>query len=191
MINTKKFPSKKCKSNSNVPRQGQETVASRDPYVLLPLYKVHVKPHLEYCVQAWCPSLIKDKTLLEKVQRCFTRMFPSLRLMPYEKRLRELDLFSLERRRLRGNLIETFKILKGLVGTGEHLFNLCRNTSLRGHSLKLEKMRASTSIRANFFSFRVVNAWNKLPQGVITVNTINDFKMKLDRCWPHLFPELV
>ena len=77
------------------------------------LYKAYIRPHLEYCVQAWCPYLQKDRKCLEKVQSRATKLVPSLREKAYEKRLRELDLFPLEVRRVRGDLIETFKILTG------------------------------------------------------------------------------
>jgi hypothetical protein len=90
----------------------KRTVSSRKPSVLLPLYKTFVRPHLEYAVQAWAPYLKKDILAIERVQRRFTRLFPNLRERDYETRLYELQLFSMERRRLRGDLIEAYKILK-------------------------------------------------------------------------------
>ena len=80
---------------------------------LATLYKVFVRPHLEYCIQACSPSLRRDINALEKVQRRATKLVPSLRNLPYEERLRRLHLPSLEDRRIRGDMIETFKILKG------------------------------------------------------------------------------
>jgi hypothetical protein len=168
----------------------KRTMASRDPEVLLPLYKVHVRPHLEYCIQAWSPCMKKDKKLLEQVQRAFTRVFPELKDLDYSQRLSRLGLFSLGRRRLRGDLIETYKGLMGLNNYGSQLFTYNGNTALRGHLLKLDKKRVSTTIRANFFSNRVVNAWNKLPQPVVTAVSVDAFKQKLDQCWFSLFPEL-
>ena len=79
----------------------RKTVASQDPTVLLPLYKAFVRPHLEYCIQAWSPFLRKDTAKLESVQRAFTRLFPNLKDLDYKTRLERLDLFSLEKRRLR------------------------------------------------------------------------------------------
>jgi len=121
---------------------------------------------LEYCIQAWSPHLKKDKSCLETVQRRATRIVKGLKKLPYETRLKRLVLYSLERRRLRGDLIETFKILTGK----EHIdpstfFRLADvTTGLRGHSLKLFKLRCRTTVRQNFFSQRIVNEWNKLPQ---------------------------
>ena len=81
--------------------------------VILPLYKSIVRPHLDYCVQAWRPHYRKDIDKLEKVQRRATRMVEGLGQYSYEDRLRILGLTTLETRFLRADLIEVFKILRG------------------------------------------------------------------------------
>ena len=88
--------------------------------------------------------------------------------------------------RHRGDLIETFKILKGLEGISSNsLFEL--NTSVtRGNSLKLNKPRSRLNIRYNNFSQRVINAWNRLPERVISSTTVNGFKNNLDRHFQEL-----
>ena len=88
---------------------------------------------------------------------------------------------------MRGDLIETFKILTGKKElTLRKFFELADATSwLRGHSLKLYKPRCHTTLRQNFFSIRVINEWNKLPQSVIIIEapSVNAFKNRLDKYW--------
>ena len=84
---------------------------NKDSFTIL--YKTYIRPHLEFCIQAWNPSLKKDIHTLEKVQRRATKLVPGIRHLEYPDRLEMLNLYSLEQRRERGDLIEVFKILKG------------------------------------------------------------------------------
>ncbi len=79
------------------------------------LYCALARPHLEYAMEANAPTLRVDINQLERVQRLATRLVRGLRQVPYEERFRHLNLFSLERRRLRADLILAFKIFKGEV----------------------------------------------------------------------------
>jgi ribonucleases P/MRP protein subunit RPP40 len=158
------------------------TIRFKDRDILLSLYKSLVRPLLEYSTPAWSPHYIKDKELLERVQHRFTRMFYRLKSLKYEERLVELGIWSLEERRNRADLIEAFKIIKGLAGTSlQCLFDLRNESKTRGHSLKLAKHRCNLDLRKYFFSERVVDRWNALDEMCVGSLTINSFKNALRR----------
>jgi ribonucleases P/MRP protein subunit RPP40 len=88
---------------------------------ILNLYKSLVRPHLEYCIQAWRPHLIKDICILEKVQKRATRMIGECRGKSYKERLKFLGLTTLETRRIRADMYEVYKILNGFEGLREDI----------------------------------------------------------------------
>ena len=116
------------------------TIVSRSPEILVKLYKSIIRPHLEYCTPAWSPHYKKDKELLEKVQHRFTKMFRHLKDRDYSYRLQQLGLWTLEERRNRSDLLEVFKMAKGLSATPlQSFFTLdC------GHSIKNERAPVQT-----------------------------------------------
>ena len=129
------------------------------------LYKTYVRHHQEYCVQLWCPYLAKDIDTLERVQRWATKLVAALANQPYESRLKELGIYSLYIycRRQHGNLIETYKLLKGYCDIDWlKLFTLSPIFHTRGHHLKLYKQQSRLQLRTNFFTLRIINQWNCL-----------------------------
>lgn len=159
-------------------------IKSRRKDIIIKLYKSLVRPKLEYCIQAWCPYLKKDIENIERVQHRATKLISEFAGLDYEIRVKRAGLITLERRRLRGDLIEVFKLINGFDRIDyRNFFQLVNNSRTRGHRFKLVKVRTRLDIRNKFFSQRVVNTWNQLPAHVVEADTINSFKNRLDRLW--------
>ena len=148
----------------------------------LTIYKTYVRPHLEYCVQAWSPWLRKDVDCLEKVQRRATKLVSGLRRLTYEERLRHLNLTTLETRRKRGDLIEMYKLIKEKESVDfRQFFTLGQNAhGLRGHGLRVYIPGVRTELRRNAFSHRVISSWNGIPQRAVEAETVNAFKTQIE-----------
>ena len=150
---------------------------------IIPLYIALVRPLLEYAVQYWSPHYVKDINKLESIQRRATKHVPELRTKTYEERLKELNLFSLEKRRRRGDLIELFKIVNGYDKLNIGKLLAFDNSRTRGHQFKLKYRSPSFCTDIGKFSFanRVVNPWNDLPRYVVESTSITSFKHNLDK----------
>ena len=156
-------------------------LASSKREVIVPLHPSLLRPHLEYCVQVWGPQHRKDMELLERVQRRATKMIRGLEHLPFEDRLRELGLFSLEKRRLWGDLIAAFQYLKGAYKQeGSQLFERVDNSRTRGNGFKLKEGRSRPDARGMFLTMRVVRRWKRPPRDVADAPSLEAFKATPD-----------
>ena len=190
MIHKSLKPSTQCfkaaSKASQVLGQMTRSFQYRDKYVWIRLYTTYVRPHLEFSCQAWSPWLKRDIEILEKVQRRAVNRVAGLKGKTYEEKLREVGLLSLYDRRKRGDAIQVWKAINGhsilnsemLQHVNTHNPRLTRCTSKK---LNLTKPFGRLDVRNNFFSVRVVDEWNNLPQNIQSATTMDDFKRGYDK----------
>ena len=160
----------------------KRSVMHKSVEVVSLLYKAYVLPCLEYCMQAWSPYIRKDVEKLERVQRRASKIIPSIRQLNYIDRLRKMKLQTLETRAMRADMILVFRIIKEAdEDTISKFFEFDRNNRYRGHKYKIVKKHCNTDIRKNFFSFRVVNFWNEMPECIVDSTSLEIFKSKLSK----------
>ncbi|WP_133434224.1 RNA-directed DNA polymerase, partial [Aeromicrobium phragmitis] len=160
----------------------RRNIAYKEKELIIPLYKAIVRPHLEYCIQAWRPYHKKDIDMLERVQRRATKMITGLRDRSYMERLKECGLTTLETRRLRGDQIEVFKILNGYENIDRSIFfSIKKDRRTRGHEVTLVKDQCRLDIRKYSFSQRTINEWNRLSIDCVGANSVNMFKNNIDK----------
>ena len=151
--------------------------------ILVPLFKTLVRPILEYGNSVWNNKLKKYTTMIENVQRKFTKHIKGISNLPYEDRLKKIKLPSLEFRQRRGDIIQVFKIAHNFYDplSTNTIFNFASSSRLRGHNYKISKKFVNKSKYANFFTNSVVNEWNNLPDNIVNAKTINEFKNLYDK----------
>lgn len=154
---------------------------SRDCTFLLKCYKSRIRPILEYNCEVWSPYYLQDIDKIESVQRKLTKKIYGLFSIPYSERLRICDLEPLELRRMKRDLVLTYKIRHKLIGLNfDSFFSFAPGVSTRGHRDKLFVTQSSTNRKLSFFSTRVVTVWNELPSHVIEAPSLDVFKRRLD-----------
>ena len=147
------------------------------------LYKSLVRPILEYCRVIWYPIFKTNAQEIEKVQRRATKLVHPLRNVSYSERLKSLNLTTLEYRRKRADMLQVFRIANKMDNIEFKDFFILNKNPTRGHKWKIDKPRATTSVRQNSFSHRVVNDWNTLSKEVVECTTINTYKNALEKAW--------
>jgi hypothetical protein len=176
-----------AKTGNKVLGMISRTFSCKSKNIIKRLYKSLVRPHLDYCIQAWRPHLYKDKEVLEKVQKRATRMVEGWSKLEYEERLRRIGLTNLELRRERADLLEMFKLMRGMEGLGKGNFFTelsvvkQEGVSTRGHSQKIFKERFKKDVGKFSFGNRGIDSWNSLNEEIVEQVNINGFKGKLDQ----------
>ena len=163
----------------------RKTFECTDNNIFNQIFKTLVRPHLEYAAPVWSPHLTTQKELLENVQRRATKMVPGLSDLSYPERLRKLNLPTLAYRRVRGDMIQAYKLMNDIDGYDKSLPSLLQmsNTGLRGHSKKLYKQRANKNIRKYYFTNRITSLWNSLPEHIIKSKDLINFEKNIDEHW--------
>ena len=169
--------------------QISRAVLYRDSNTFIRLYIVYVRPILEYCIQAVGPYAEGDKHCLERVQRRAVRMVSNIAKGTYEERLKALNLTTLEERRWRGDMIQTWRIMTGKDRVeASTWFDMEAARPREGatttrnaagcHAIRPREYKYKE--RGEFFSNRVVKDYNQLPNSVKQAQNINNFKNSLD-----------
>lgn len=162
----------------------KRTFTILDKSIVVKLYKSLVRPILEYANVIWYPTKLSQSRALEKVQRRATRMIQStgIRNKSYKERLQYLNLQSLKARRIRGDLIQTYKIINNVDDVDQtRFFSQATVNKTRKAFSKLSKKYCRTNISLNFFSQRVVNMWNQLGEETTKAKSLNQFKNLVDK----------
>ncbi len=158
-----------CKSANQRIGMIRRCFTNHSSNVVVPLYRSIVRPLLETCSPAWNPWLEKDKNALNSVQkRCIKLCTGQMTVDP------------LQYRRTKADLCEVYKIMKGDYKLRvEDYFEIAPSIT-RGHDMKIRKQHGGTDTRMNYFSNRIINAWNKLSPGTVSAPTIQIFKDRLE-----------
>jgi len=157
-----------------------------DEHTFISLYKSMVRPHVEFANSVWCPFKLGDIKEIEKIQKRATKLIIKLKDKPYRDRLIHLNLPTLKYRRLRGDMIEVYKIIHNIYDSrASPYLPLNSRANTRGNDYKLLNFSFHYDLRKHFFTARNVNIWNSLPNSVVDASTVNAFKARLDKFWSH------
>ena len=151
-----------------------------NPTRLIRAFKTYVRPLLEYASIVWSPYHINWILEIESVQRNLTKRLPGLKDVAYSERLNNSQLQSLEHRRLINDLIFCYNIVHGLSAIHfSNFFSFTSNPSSRGHSPRITTSIPKSNLDKHFFSYRVVQPWNSLPQSIVSSPNKTTFKSRL------------
>ena len=159
---------------------------SKNIWIYVKAFTTYVRPILETNTVIWSPHFIQDVIRVEAVQRYYIKTVCrrcNLRFDTYAKRLQALNLETLEYRRYKFDIIFIYKIINSLVDLNFNDFFsfLSSPYNLRRHQLCLKSSKYVSDVRKYFFSNRVVNIWNSLPENIVTATSLEVFRKEMIR----------
>ena len=157
-----------------------KSTVNRSPRFMKTLYISHIRPLLDYASCVWFSGYVEDLKLLESVQRRWTKNISGLEILSYSDRLKYLDLYSIQGRLLRADLIKYWKIFHGLSAIKvSDIFQLAPVVGTRGHSCKIFHPHSRLDCKKRFFSVRCIPVWNSLPADTVAASSLSSFKRLL------------
>lgn len=192
IVNKSLKPSNQCTKAGNVAsailKQILRNFHYKDRHTFVKLYKQYVRPHLEFATPAWSPWMAGDRATLERVQEKAVRAVAGLKGRNYEERCKELNLDTLELRRVKQDMMEVYKMKMGEdlrygVGMLPSVSSAGARTRTSADPLNLQKQYARTDVRKHSFGVRVVDVWNELRTETKNASTRALFKKMLDDEW--------
>ena len=154
-----------------------KSTACRSPEFMCSIFKAHIRPILEYASPVWNTGFVEDLTRLEAVQRRWTKRIDGLSELSYAGRLEYLNLFSVRGRLWRADMIQCWRIFHGQSPIApEDIFVFSVPSFTRGHCFKIASQHSTVEARRRFFSLRVTESWNKLPEKVVLAQSVSTFK---------------
>jgi hypothetical protein len=165
----------------------KQVFTSRSPELWVVLWKTHIRPHLEHAIHAWSPYQIGDIGVLERVQRAVTRHIGGMKGLNYEQRLAKLGWTTLEKRRVRGDLILTYQHLKGNADVelnwpwAHDISGPASSVRSRPVDVRLRPpIKHNCKQHENFLTTRVAAPLAALPSGMMSLPSVNAFKNAYD-----------
>ena len=169
-----------CKA-SGLANNFLKSTVCRSPDFMLFLLTTHLRPLMEYCSCLWNTNYLDDLRALESVQRRWTKQIDGMKSLSYADRLQSLNLYSVQGRLMRADLIQCWKMFNGKSCIRpEELFERPPQTRTRGHCYRIFPTCTHSDIRKRFFSVRCINAWNALPAEVVCSTNLSSFKKMLE-----------